>query len=153
MSCQSFCTLTTWLADPGGCAQLLLQVGGGREVVGVRVGVEDPDDLDARSPHIVEDQVGIVGRRGAGPGIEVPDRVDDGTLHGRRVVEDVLPTAGAVARNMADVQVHRLPVVDRDKRLVGFVALADIARAAGSDVAGAVVAGISAPTSQHSQGG
>ena len=32
-----------------------------------------------------------------------------------------------VARNMADQQVRRLPVVNRDKRLVGIVSLGDIA--------------------------
>lgn len=31
------------------------------------------------------------------------------------------------ARNMSDLQVRRLPVVDRDKRLVGIVSLGDIA--------------------------
>jgi len=33
-----------------------------------------------------------------------------------------------VAENMGDLQVRRLPVVDRDKRLVGVISLADIAR-------------------------
>jgi CBS domain-containing protein len=33
-----------------------------------------------------------------------------------------------VARNMAELGVRRLPVVDRDKRLVGFVALSNIAQ-------------------------
>jgi CBS domain-containing protein len=32
-----------------------------------------------------------------------------------------------IARNMAEQQIRRLPVVDRDKRLVGIVALADLA--------------------------
>jgi CBS domain-containing protein len=34
-----------------------------------------------------------------------------------------------VARNMADLGVRRLPVVNRDKRLVGFVALSNIVHA------------------------
>lgn len=34
-----------------------------------------------------------------------------------------------VAANMADLQVRRLPVVSREKRLVGFVSLANIASA------------------------
>ena len=33
-----------------------------------------------------------------------------------------------VAENMGDLQVRRLPVVNRDKRLVGIVALGDVAR-------------------------
>src|SRR5262245_2737821 len=51
-----------------------------------------------------------------------------------------------VARNMADLQVRRLPVVNRDKRLVGIIALADIATKHGPDAAGKAVSGISAPT-------
>ena len=34
----------------------------------------------------------------------------------------------AVAHNMADIQMRRLPVVDRSKRLVGILSLGDIAR-------------------------
>ena len=36
----------------------------------------------------------------------------------------------AVLKNMGDNQVRRLPVVDRDKRLVGVVSLGDLSRAA-----------------------
>ena len=35
---------------------------------------------------------------------------------------------GEVAKNMADLGVRRLPVVNREKRLVGFVALSNIAQ-------------------------
>src|SRR5262245_25602386 len=41
-----------------------------------------------------------------------------------------------VARNMGDVQVRRLPVVNRDKRLVGIISLGDVACTEGGDVAG-----------------
>ena len=45
-----------------------------------------------------------------------------------------------VAKNMGDIQVRRLPVVNRDKRLVGIVSLGDLAlkdeRAAGKAVKG-----------------
>ncbi|MGE5791945.1 MAG: CBS domain-containing protein [Bacteroidota bacterium] len=50
-----------------------------------------------------------------------------------------------VARNMADVQVRRLPVVNRDKRLVGIVAIADIAATEDAEVVGEAVSGISEP--------
>src|SRR5262245_25320369 len=50
-----------------------------------------------------------------------------------------------VARNMADIQVRRLPVVNRDKRLVGIIALADVATKQGPDAAGKAVSGISEP--------
>lgn len=51
-----------------------------------------------------------------------------------------------VAQNMAEVQVHRLPVLNRDKQLVGILALADIANCEGAELAGSAVCGISEPT-------
>lgn len=48
-----------------------------------------------------------------------------------------------VAQNMGIVQVHRLPVVNQEKRLVGIVALADIANCEGANPAGEAVCGIS----------
>lgn len=55
-----------------------------------------------------------------------------------------------VAGNMADLQVRRMPVVDRDKRLVGVVSLADAARM-GNSVAGDALKGVVRPGGQHSQ--
>lgn len=49
-----------------------------------------------------------------------------------------------VAHNMADIQVHRLPVVDHDKHLVGILALADIANREGAELAGDALCGLSA---------
>jgi CBS domain-containing protein len=51
------------------------------------------------------------------------------------------------AKIMAEHQVHRLPVLNRDKRLVGMLAIADIARSDGNAVKTAI-AGISEPTDQ-----
>ncbi len=59
----------------------------------------------------------------------------------------------AVARNMAEIQVRRLPVVDRNKQLVGILSLADMALMEGSEAAGEAVAGISEPGGQHTQTG
>jgi len=56
-----------------------------------------------------------------------------------------------VAQNMAQIQVRRLPVLDRDKRLVGIVSLGDIATIAGGMEAGEALSGISLPGGQHSQ--
>lgn len=56
-----------------------------------------------------------------------------------------------VARNMADVQVRRLPVVNRDKRLVGIVSLSDVATCEDAKQAGRAIAGISTPGGAHSQ--
>ena len=51
---------------------------------------------------------------------------------------------------MAEHQVHRLPVLNHDKRLVGIVALADLARAGdeGAQAAVTALAGISEPTQE-----
>jgi CBS domain-containing protein len=58
-----------------------------------------------------------------------------------------------VARNMADIQVRRLPVLTRDKRLVGIISLGDMALSDEAGKAGEAVAGISQPGGQHSQTG
>jgi CBS domain-containing protein len=58
-----------------------------------------------------------------------------------------------VARNMADQQVRRLPVVNRDKRLVGILSLGDLAVMQGDQPAGEALAGISQPGGEHSQTG
>src|SRR5215204_4636416 len=42
-----------------------------------------------------------------------------------------------VARNMAEIQVRRLPVLSRDKRLVGIISLGDMAMSDSSDRVGA----------------
>jgi IMP dehydrogenase len=58
-----------------------------------------------------------------------------------------------VAQNMSDVQVHRLPVVDHDKHLVGILALSDIANCEGAEAAGNAVCGISHPAEQSGSSG
>ncbi len=52
-----------------------------------------------------------------------------------------------VAANMAKNQVRRLPVLTREKRLVGIVALGDIATKAGEEPAEDALEGISRSTS------
>lgn len=56
-----------------------------------------------------------------------------------------------VARNMADEQVRRLPVVDRDKRLVGVLSLGDLATLNATGSAGEALGRISQPGGAHSQ--
>jgi CBS domain-containing protein len=51
------------------------------------------------------------------------------------------------ARIMAEHQVRRLPVLNRNKRLVGVVALADLGRS-GTDAVKKAIAGVSEPTDQ-----
>jgi len=47
-----------------------------------------------------------------------------------------------VAKNMAQIQKRRLPVVDRDKRLVGVVSLANIASCNADKVSATVLRGV-----------
>ena len=56
-----------------------------------------------------------------------------------------------VARNMGQVQVRRLPVVNRDKRLVGIVSFADLARTEQPTTVGRAVSHVSEPGGKHSQ--
>jgi CBS domain-containing protein len=56
-----------------------------------------------------------------------------------------------VAQNMSDGKVRRLPVVDRDKRLVGIVSLGDVSKSENAAAAGQAVAEISTPGGAHSR--
>ena len=56
-----------------------------------------------------------------------------------------------VADNMAEQQVRRLPVMNRQKRLVGVVSIADIAKAAKPQVAGGALGGITREGGEHQQ--
>lgn len=58
-----------------------------------------------------------------------------------------------VARNMADIKVQRLPVVSRDKRLVGIVSLGDIAIQGDTNVVDTAVTGLKEPGGPHTQTG
>lgn len=50
-----------------------------------------------------------------------------------------------VARNMAELRVRRLPVVDREKKLVGFVSLSNIADAGDSRATEQLLEGTAQP--------
>ena len=58
-----------------------------------------------------------------------------------------------VTHNMADIQVRRLPVLNRDKRLVGIISLGDVAVMQDAHYAETALSGISEPGGQHSQSG
>jgi len=54
-----------------------------------------------------------------------------------------------VCANMSKIQVRRLPVMDRNKRLVGIVSLGDLAHQAPSNAR--ALHGIARPSQQHNQ--
>jgi CBS domain-containing protein len=56
-----------------------------------------------------------------------------------------------VAKNMSDIQVRRLPVVTRAKKLVGILSLGDLARKSEARTTGEAMKGIAQPSGQHSQ--
>jgi CBS domain-containing protein len=47
--------------------------------------------------------------------------------------------------NMAEIQLRRLPVVNREKRLVGIISLADAARCYSPDAVGVAFSGVVSP--------
>jgi CBS domain-containing protein len=57
------------------------------------------------------------------------------------------------AASMAEQQVRRMPVLNRDKRLVGIVSVGDLAREALGAAAGQALSGISQPGGLHRQKG
>ena len=66
--------------------------------------------------------------QGKGPETSVRDVMTDEV---RYCFED--EDTDAVERNMADIQFRRLPVLNRDKRMVGIVSLGDLAVKAGDE--------------------
>jgi CBS domain-containing protein len=56
-----------------------------------------------------------------------------------------------VAKNMGENQVRRLPVLNRQKRLVGIVSIGDLSQSLQPHTAGEAIADISRPGGAHSQ--
>lgn len=54
-----------------------------------------------------------------------------------------------VVQNMGDIQVRRLPVVNREKRLVGVVSLADAVLKHDPEVVGVAMSGVVEPGGSH----
>lgn len=61
-------------------------------------------------------------------------------------------TIESAAASMAGQQVQRVPVLNRDKRLVGILSLGDLAREAGGAIAGEALEGVSRPGGRRNQG-
>jgi CBS domain-containing protein len=56
-----------------------------------------------------------------------------------------------IIQNLGDLQLRRLPVINREKRLVGIVSLADAARKVDPAGAGTGLSEITSPGGRHSQ--
>ncbi len=78
--------------------------------------------------------------RGAGPDTMVEEVM---TASVKYCFED--EDIEAVSRNMGEQQLRRLPVMNREKRLVGIVSLADIAGLGDSHTTGRALEGITRP--------
>jgi CBS domain-containing protein len=85
--------------------------------------------------------------RGLGPDTPIRDVMSADV---RYCYED--QTLEEVSRNMGDIQVRRLPVLNRDKRLVGIISLGDVATSGLSSASsGEALEKVSRPGGQHSQ--
>ena len=85
--------------------------------------------------------------KGLSPNTKVRDVMSDGEVMYCFEDEEV----EEVAHNMADIKVRRLPVLNRNKRLVGIISLGDIAMTDSPDCAGEAMCAISEPGGMHSQ--
>jgi|SRR5688500_18315301 CBS domain-containing protein len=82
-----------------------------------------------------------------------PDaRVADVMSHDVKYCYDDEETEHVLA-NMGDIQVRRLPVLNREKRLVGIVSLGDLAMTGVRAKTGQALGDISRPGGSHSQSG
>jgi CBS domain-containing protein len=59
--------------------------------------------------------------------------------------------ASDVLDNLAEIQVRRLPVLNRDKRLVGIVSISDLADSGEAMHVGEALSEIARPSTRHSQ--
>lgn len=84
----------------------------------------------------------------AGRGAETPVR-DVMTADVKYCFDD--DEAEAVLDNLGEIQLRRLPVVNRDKRLVGIISLSDLARSQAQGKTGAALGDIARPGGEHSQ--
>ncbi len=85
--------------------------------------------------------------KGLGPNCSVRELMSDDVICASES-DDVQ----AIARQMADRQVRRMPVVDSDQNLVGMVSLGDLSRQGKEEAATTALEGVTAKGGQHQQG-
>ena len=84
--------------------------------------------------------------KGLGPDCSVRDLMSDDIVCARDT-DDVQ----SIARQMAERQVRRMPVVDQDDQLIGMVSLGDLSRQGKQQAATTALEGVTAPGGQHQQ--
>ena len=84
--------------------------------------------------------------KGLGPDCTVAELMSKDIVRARDT-DDVQ----AIAQQMSDKQVRRMPVVDADDRLVGMVSLGDLSRQSQDSAAKTALDGVSAEGTQHDQ--
>ena len=115
------------------------------------------DEINAGSVPVGEDDrlVGMITDRdiairavaeGKSPTTKVGDIMSDEVLY---CFDD--QDLEEVAQNMSEMKIRRLPVVNRDKRLVGIISLGDLARNEDTSKTGETVSHISEPGGEHSK--
>jgi CBS domain-containing protein len=118
-------------------AQLMGQIDAGILPVG---------DSDRLVGMITDRDIAIRGvAEGCGPSAKVRDVMSQEVKY---CFDDA--DADDVLENMAEIQVRRMPVVNRDKRLVGIVSISDIAKDEEKE-AGEALRDITRPSALHSQ--
>ncbi len=85
---------------------------------------------------------------GAGKGPETPIR-EVMSPEVRYCYEDDDPDD--VLENMSELQVRRLPVLSREKRLVGMISIGDLATSGEERASGVALSGIARPGGEHRQ--
>ena len=98
-------------------------------MMALNVGLLPVTDNDRLVGMITDRDIAVRGvARGRGPETPVADVM---TQEVKYCFED--QDINEVTRNMGEIQVRRLPVVNREKQLVGIIALGDIARSRSGD--------------------
>ena len=119
-----------------------------RMMAGIDAGVLPVGENDRLVGMVTDRDIGIRGvAEGKGPEAKIRDVMSADVKY---CFDD--QDVDEVSRNMGDLQVRRLPVVDREKRLVGILSLGDVALATGGNQAGAALKQVSRPGGKHSQG-
>jgi len=84
--------------------------------------------------------------RGLGPDTKIRDVMSPEVMY---CFED--EDLDDATKNMGDIKVRRLPVLNRDKRLVGIISISDLTRREDAKRIGRAIADISSPGGAHSQ--